>query len=234
MIEINISNSESETTKDNSFYEMEGRALPFDVIKNLFLSLKYASTLSIGCKLLYYTGCRIAELEEMKKENIINGFLYWRCGKNQTKHFRKEYLPCKFIEEIKTYWKTNRTPYDKIMGVKSDAFRMYFVKNRHRLNNIWGFKIPIYQNKLIKYEYKYQLKGFRKTFATLLFYYYWRKYSDANIGAEMVAKRMKHSAKHITITHYIENAEQIQANKFTNLMPFQIVDNTNQKRITEY
>lgn len=73
-------------------------------------------------------------------------------------------------------------------------------------------------------EYRYSWSGFRKTFQTLVFAYYWKKYQDSGVALEMVSKRMKHSSKGITAKHYIENVDSIQANQYLHLLPFEITN----------
>ena len=89
-------------------------------------------------------------------------------------------------------------------------------------------------NNSTSYSYKYALKGFRKNFATQLFIFYWSKYSDASVAVDMVSKRMKHSSRAMTVSHYIESVEEIEAEKFSQYMPSEIIGMQTQKRILDY
>ena len=213
--------------------EPEGLGIPFSMVRELILFCEYGSILSVGCKILHFTGCRIRELDNMEKSKLQGNWLYWKCGKNQH-GWRKEYLPSEFVAELEYYWKRNRTPQDKIMGVSSDTFTRYFRKIRKNLDPKWQEQRLTIRADILEKSYKYELKGFRKNFATLLFAYFYNKYDDASVAVERVSKRMKHSNTHITVNHYIETMEQIQAEKYMHLMPFEIIENITQSRITDF
>jgi integrase len=214
--------------------EPDGQGIPFRLVRELFLIVEYGSICSVGIKLLHYTGCRIAELDNMQRSKICDGYIYWECGKNQH-GWRKEYLPADFIAELEYYWKRNRMPIDNVLGVSSDTFTRYFRKYvRPKLSIEWHEHRVVVNDDKLEDIYKYALKGFRKNFATLLFCYFWRKYNDAYVAVERVSKRMRHSSKHITVNHYIETVEQIEAEKYMNLMPFEIIEQVVQTRLYDF
>lgn len=214
--------------------EPDGAGIPFRLVQELIWAVRYGSVHSIGTKLLFYTGCRIAELDNMHKSKIYQNYIYWKCGKNQH-GWRKEYLPPEFIVELECYWKNNRTPHDQVLGISSDTFTRYFRRDiRPNLSQEWQEHKVIINDGELEDVYKYVLKGLRKNFATLLFCYFWKKYDDAGVALEKVSKRMHHSSKHITANHYIETIEQIEADKYSHLMPFEILDKVVQTRIMDF
>lgn len=214
--------------------EAEGHGIPFSLVREILMYCTYGSIHSIGTKLLFYTGCRISELDNMHKSKIHEGNIYWKCGKNQT-GWRKEYLPSEFIAELEYYWKRNRTAQDQVLGVSSETFSRYFRKDiRPNLSPAWHEQRTVINSGDLEDIYKYSLKGFRKNFATLLFAYFWHKYNDSGVAVERVSKRMQHSSKHITVNHYIETMEQIEAEKYMHLMPFEIIEKVVQARILDY
>lgn len=214
--------------------EPEGQGIPFRLVRELLIAPEYGSICSVSTKMLFYTGCRITELDNMDKRKIYQNFIYWKCGKNQH-GWRKEYLPPQYIAELEYYWKRNKTPQDKIFGVSSATYCRYWRKEiRPKLSPEWQEHIAIINGDELEEIYKYVLKGLRKNFATLLFCYFWKKYKDASIALEKVSKRMKHSSKHMTANHYIETIEQIDAEKYMHLMPFEIIEQAIQTRMTEY
>lgn len=228
-------------TGENTYYaptkidphETEGRGIPFHIVNKLLERLPYASTMSVGIKLLIFTGSRIQELENMKRCMLQENYIYWKCGKNQN-GWRKEYLPNDFIKEMQEYWNNERIEQNNMINVKPNTFRRYFTRLRKRLSPEWREKRKIMIGNEIKTQYSYALKGFRKNFATLLFTYFWDKYGDSGVAVERVSKRMKHSSRHMTANHYIETMEQIDGPRFKGFLPFEIVTQIKQKRLVDY
>lgn len=222
-------------TRTQNPHEPEGRGIPFDMVQELLDKCPYGSVHSVALRMLFYTGCRIAELDKMKRSNIVNGYIFWKCGKNQCGESRKEYLPDVYLKELQAYWGSHRVPGDRVFGVVSATYSRYFRREiRPLLSPRWHDMRDVFERGTVKQEYYFQLKGFRKNFATLLFCYFWRKYGDAGVALELVCKRMRHSNTGITIHHYIETMEQIQAGRFMHLMPFEIIQNIRQRSILDY
>lgn len=215
--------------------DIEGQGILIPDILRLIQSLEYGSVFSVYIKLLFYTGCRVAEIRRMKQSMVRQGWLYWQCGKNQQGQYRKEYLPSSFWEEWSFYAKNNRLPNDRLIGINEDTFRKYFTDIRPSLGVRWIEKKPFLRAGKFAEEYIYQLKGFRKNFATLLFEYYRSiKGYDDTTAVLMVCKRMRHSDKGITALHYIGTAEQIRAKQYITLMPFEMVNRYGQRLILDF
>lgn len=215
-------------------YDTDGNGIPLKLVAEMLNACEYASPVSIGCKLLMQTGARISELDAMYKQNLKGNWLYWGKGKNQ-KGARCEYLSDDLIQEIKEHWKQYKTQQQQILSVSHTTFGRYWRKHiRPKLSKEWQSKRPTWRNKRIEEEYKYMLKGLRKNFATILFAYYWKKYSDPYVAVQLTCKRMGHSSDKITVTHYIEAVETIHAERHTDLLPFEILNKVGDKPLLHY
>lgn len=80
-------------------------------------------------------------------------------------------------------------------------------------------------------EYRYQLKGLRKNFQTLMFAEELAEWDDPQIALLKVSKRMKHSAEHITFHHYIEDMEALGLRKGD---PVPSVKDVVQSRVSDF
>lgn len=226
---------------EKTFYDPDGHCLPFSLIEELYLFLPYGTPLSCWIKINEETGCRLEETDDMQFSFIKDNELFWTLGKNQV-GFRSELLSQELYDEIVYMRKHNRILGDNLLPCKTDTLRRYFNKFiMPKLSIAWHKTRPILKNngfrKVITYERRYQLKGFRKNFQTILFYYYWKKYGDAAIAAEMVSKRMKHSSTKITIKSYIENVEQLGIRNIESVIakrPFEWIKSAGQMKIFEY
>lgn len=213
---------------------LNGRGIPLRLVVELVMYLEYATPLRVAIKLLAYTGCRLSEIRKMRRSNIVDGFLFWQCGKNQTES-RKEFLPPDFMTEIDDCMKRSRHRSDIICDLCGKTVLREFNKLvRPNLSSEWREQRVTMQNEILKYEYKYQLRGLRKNFATLLFWHLWKKYDSSEVALEMVSKRMRHSSQHMTAYHYVESADQIEAAKYAHLLPFELVATSYQARIGDY
>ena len=214
----------------------EGRAIPISEVLYLFNILPYANGIRVGLQLLFYTGCRLSELTQMRRSELIDGVIYWKLGKNQThKAHRRERLPDAFMEELKLYWKTHRMPENRVYhATGSSLARRLNAEIRPLLREQWRDKVRTLRKSGFTWEYVYQLKGFRKIFATLIFVHYYTKFNDAYVAGEMTAKRMMHSDSGLTWHHYILCAEQIDAKKYMHLLPFEISGTSAQRTVMDF
>lgn len=199
------------TQRQEFLFEPECAAITFDQFSAALERLPYASVERIGLQLLAATGCRITELDRMDPANILDGAIYWRPGKNQ-KGLRKEHLPPGLLAEIAAYRRIARIRESFVMGIESPTFVRYFDRDcRPRIGGAWTARGRLYMNGRGWTEgWSLHLKGFRKTFQTVLFAYFYEKYNDAQVALEWVSKRMKHSSKHITAYHYLQDYEKVQ------------------------
>lgn len=223
-----------------SFYDTNGRGIPFEDVNVLFSYLPYATHLSIAIKLLHYTGCRIQEIDLMTREGITDNAIYWVIGKNQ-RGYRREYLPDSFIAELEKYWRITSVRGDSVLGIKASNILSQFNKKiRPLLPEQWQAKIskpkinPMRKTFDWSYEYVYQLKGFRKNWATLCFWYHYKKFQSGELAVQLTSARMKHSHTGMTSTHYLVACEQLNVERYAHLFIFEIVKGVEQKRICDY
>lgn len=185
--------------------EQDGTAIPLDEVKKVLDFMTYASTVRVMFGMLFWTGSRIIELDNMKRGNIYDGYVYWKTGKNQN-DYRKEKLPSYFIEELQEYWHTNRILGDKMFGVASDTFRRYFNRDvRPFLGGAWHEERLVFKIGTIQRENILQLKGLRKTFQTYVFAQELYKWNNPEIALQFTSKKMRHSSTRITAYHYLNN-----------------------------
>ena len=78
------------------------------------------------------------------------------------------------------------------------------------------------------------MRGLRKTFATHTFYRYWGKLGSPSAAMEMTAKRMKHSSKGITVTHYIEDGDILRMKQHANKEIHEILKDSIQTNINNF
>lgn len=210
--------------------EIEGNAIPWRLIQEVNEHLEYGSAASIMFKTLLYTGCRISELDNLDPKNIMHGYLIWKTGKNQT-GFRKEKMPSCWIEELKVYRNTNSCPTNKLFNKRGQSMVDFFNKKvRPHLSKEWSYKRLHPVKDRFHQEYVYQIKGLRKNFQTIKFHKYYRKYKDAGVALEFISKEMKHSSKHMTAYHYIENCDLLDIEKYRDLEIQTIVKHNNDQR----
>lgn len=204
-------NTQSKLMWDKSILDPEWQvsAITWKDFSYLLSFLKYGSVERVMLLMLAYTGCRISELSIMETRDLNDLVISWRLGKNQVGR-RKESLPESFVQELKFYRANNLTDSTRLFGVSHVTFRTRFNRLRKTVGGIWAehSEDDLRADKTKK-PYLLRLKGFRKTFQTVLFKYYIEKYGDAAVALEFVSRRMKHSSTHMTAYHYIENYEVI-------------------------
>lgn len=227
-----------EQNQKNDFYDNDGHCLPLSMVEELFTLLPYGSPLSIWIKVLQQTGCRMKETDYMRYSYIKDGVLFWKLGKNQKGYFRKEQLSPALLAEIELMRQHTRIMGDCLFPAKAETFGRYYRKFIFPfLSSAWHEKREVLRPSGFASNYRYQLKGFRKNFQTILFYHYWKEYNDAGVGLELVSKRMKHSSTGMTIRHYIENVNQLGVNNLNLLLgktPGEWIRTSPQKKLFEY
>lgn len=214
--------------------ENDCRAIPFDRLKEALAFMPWASSLRVMFLMLALTGCRIHELDRMKKSLLYDNVLFWHLGKNQV-GFRKERLPSWYLKELQEYWKNNRIFQDRFFGCSGDTFRRYFNRDvRPWMSRAWQEKRLVPKQGELQEEYILQLKGLRKTYQTLEFAKQLDKWKDSGVALEFTAKKMRHTTRQITAYHYIENFDALQIEKFKELTTEKIVQDNRQARLFEF
>lgn len=189
--------------------------------------------------MLMLTGCRVRELDNMLASRILpcqeaDGYLiYFKLGKNQTS-YRKEILPKWYVEnELKPY----RDEYahgDRLFGISSVAFQRYFLKARKQLSKAWNEMkpYPVGDGKW-QLGYCFQLKGYRKLWATMQFRIELEKWNNPDFACLQVSRKLHHSSKFMTSDHYIDATAKLGLEKavFTPTLPNIIKKYMNQKSL---
>ncbi|MGV8169233.1 MAG: hypothetical protein ACP5N3_04220 [Candidatus Nanoarchaeia archaeon] len=191
----------------------ESKAIPVREIHRVLEILPYASTSRVMFEMLAFTGCRLAELDNMRWSLLKEEWLYWKLGKNQTS-YRKVKLPSQYIQELRDYRESHKVVADVLFGLTSDSFRRHFNRyTRGLIGDEWLLKSEFLKNGFFVPEYKLQLKGLRKTYQTLLFKKELEKWDNPEVALQFTCKEMRHSSERITAYHYLVNFDSIGAEK---------------------
>ena len=212
----------------------EGHAVPFDRIREALEVMPYGSDVRVMFEMLFLTGCRISELDNMKASKLFGNVLYWSLGKNQH-GFRKEVLPDFYLKELAEYRKKNRTYADRLFGVNAHTFRRYFHKFIMPRLKGWHEKRLVDKQGVLQEEYIYQLKGLRKDYQTLEFAKQLDKWKDAGVALQFTSKKMRHSCERITAFHYIQEFDSLNIEKNMSLKTADILkDCISQTRLMDF
>jgi integrase len=211
--------------------EKDGTAIPLIEVKRVLDFMTYASTVRVMFGMLFWTGCRICELDNMRRGNIYDDYVYWKTGKNQN-DYRKEKLPSYFINELKEYWANHKLLGERMFSCKSESFRRYFNRDvRPFLNNAWCEERLVFKQGTIQRENILQLKGLRKTFQTFVFAQELYKWNNPEIALQFTSKKMRHSSTRLTAYHYLNNFDVLGINNNDFVKPFVEV---RQKRLLDF
>lgn len=215
-------------------HSTEGHCVPVHEVRAAIGAMRYGSVERVMFQMLFYTGCRVQELDRMRRSRLYGEFLYWPCGKNQ-KGWRKEKLPIAYLEELQTYWGTHAVKADHFFGVTAETFRGYFKHDMRRvLPESWQVKRPSMDASGVRLEYRYQLKGLRKDYQTLHFKKELDKWGDPGIAIEMTGRQMRYSTARISARHYVENFDALGINGLPSLDPSVLLKAGNQKRLFDF
>lgn len=211
-------------------------AIPFLEAQRLFDRLPFGDPIRVMCRVMLYTGCRGRELNRMMRSSMHEGWIFWELGKNQTGNTRHEKLPADLLAEIVDYRGTHRIAGDKLFGITYETMARYFNRDvRPLLGGQWTQKALCKKKGKFAWKHRLQLRGFRKTFQTYLFWQYYQKYKDAGFAVECVSKRMKHHSKQITAYHYIQNFEVLGILDYELNIPIEdVLQGRSQLRIDEF
>lgn len=216
--------------------QVDAYALSWPAIKELYDYLPWGNPIRVMARVCQQTGAHKVELDLMKKSLLHeDGTFFFECAKKRAKQMRKVQLSEDLLRELKFYWENNLTYADRMFGISSDTWTRYFNRDvRPRLSHLWNEKRPVAEKGKLVLEYVSQLKGFRHTYATMKFAKYYERYKDAYIAAEMVARDLKHSAKAITVRHYVINLEMLGLDTCLKYEPHTIMENISQSRVLDF
>lgn len=192
--------------------------------------------------MLMLTGCRVRELDNMYASRVLpcaeaGGYLiYFKLGKNQRQH-RKEVLPKWYVENELIPYRKDYARGDKLFGVSSVAFQRYFLTCRKKLSKAWNEMkpYPVGDGKW-QLGYCFQLKGYRKLWATMQFRIELEKWNNPDFACIQVSRKLHHSSKFMTSDHYIQATAKlgIENSVFTPTMPMAIQKYMNQRSILNW
>jgi len=186
----------------------DATGIPYSSFKELLAVLPPGHNIRVPIILLALTGCRLCELNRMKSGHLHGNALYWKPGKNQ-RGWRRETLPLWFVKELDEYRNRYRVPIGSIIGCSGQGLRrMFNHKTRGFLGPDWQIKASVPFSGLRPHVL--QLKGFRKSFATTIFWREYRKWRDAGVALEFASKRLRHSTKGMTAHHYLKEFDHVE------------------------
>lgn len=198
-------------------------AVPYSAFRELYNFLPRCHPVRVMVCMLALTGCRLSELDLMRCQDLQGNAIYWRLGKNQTRLWRSEPLPTWYLEELGEYVRKHRTAGDHLFGPAAYTLRRYFNRDiRPHLGRAWQAKRP-FKGFLREDPYVLQLKGFRKSFATTIFWREYQHWHDAHAALLFAAKRLKHSTERITAMHYLQHLENIEVELWDQFLNAEIV-----------
>lgn len=207
-------------------------AIPYEDFRTLFNFLPRAHPVRVMVIMLALTGCRLSELDRMQAQNLSGNLLYWRLGKNQ-RGWRSEPLPEWYLQELADYHAAHRTMLGRLFGPTAYTMRRYFNRDvRPFLGPRWNQKRD-HPGYVGEEPYVLQLKGFRKSWGTTI---YWREYQhwrDAGVALEFTSKRMQHSTTHMTAHHYLQHFAGVQVELWDQFLSEE-AHLENQRRIIDY
>lgn len=220
-------------------FELSCVAVPFERIIEVLDKLPRASFIRIYFEFLFLTGCRPSEAERFLEDGddsfIRGNYAFWRVGKNQNGQWRKEYLPDFFLAELEEYKRNRKLYKGKLFPAKAKTLTRYFNKFiRHTLSQDWQVRCATTRRAGKIHEFVFQIKGIRKSFAMCAFWQYWSKYGDANTAVDMTVKRLRHSSRGMTVSHYLDDSERLNRSKWQGMTPSDIIRLSTQTKIENY
>jgi len=187
----------------------DAKAISLDEVQRAYDILPYGTATRVMFGMLALTGCRISELDRMRRDMIYGDVLHWFLGKKQ-RNVRKIRLPAWFLSELRYHHELEPPTLQRMFSISSETFRRYFNRDaRPILSPRWRDRVLRYRNGAQTSDYRYQLNGLRKNYQTIMFSSQWQKWKDAGVALEFTSKEMKHKSTKITAHHYLENFETL-------------------------
>jgi len=199
-------------------------AIPIPLINKMLQFVPFGGDMFCFMLLLFDTGCRIVEIDRMFWRNVKGNWLYWTIGKNQT-GMRRAWLCNKHLKVYKEYWDTHACVGDHLLGAKGESLANRWRKEvRQHMPEMQKQYINLNKT-LMKDEYLYQAKSFRKTYCTLRYAYFLdQEKGDKVIALLKLQAEMRHSCKEMSYLHYVRDIKKIQADKYLGLKPYEILE----------
>lgn len=213
-------------------------AIPLDLLMEAIAITPYSNPIRVALRIYLEIGCRPSEINHMNIQNIYDfdenhKIIYWQLGKNQIGS-RSELISASLYKEIQDMREIYRCS-SRILPVTSDSIRNTFNKAiRPSLSEAWhARKFKPFTKRKIN-EFVFELKGIRKTWATIFFWKMYRKYNSYSAALTETCKRMKHSGQKITANHYICEFDLVKPWKYENTTACDMGGKEYQQRLFEY
>lgn len=197
-------------TSKRILYEVP--AISFAQVRQVLETLEYASVERVMFEMMFYTGCRGQELNNMFFDMIDtsddNPIVYWKC-KKQGKP-RRAKIPKAFYEELLVYRDNYRHYANRLFGVSYQTFRRYFYACRKKLPYCWQEKGLSFAHGCRLEAHVLQLKGLRKLYQTRTFKKNLELWNfNGDLALQLTSKEMQHSSTGMTAYHYIRHFDEI-------------------------
>jgi integrase len=227
-----VKTSDTHICRESRQNHMMTGAVPYSRFRELFHYLPRADPVRVMVLMLALTGCRLSELNRMTTDGLTGNVLYWRLGKNQ-QGWRSEPLPAWYISELAEYRATHRSALGRLFGPSAYTLRRYFNRDvRPWLSAPWQRK-RAHPGYVGEEPYELQLKGFRKSFGTTVFWREYQHWRDAGVALEFASKRLKHSTTHMTAYHYLQHFEHVEVELWDQFLDAEAAPEA-QRRLADY
>lgn len=213
--------------------------IPISLFLEVIDFLPYGHEVRVMISHLFLTGCRLCELDIMAEESkdcYLKGTrIFWKPGKGQ-KGWRTAELSVSYLRELMYYQETHKTEQNKLFGISAETLRRYFNRDvRPFLSEKWNLPTDKPDCKSPIDTFKFMLKGFRKTYATLIFAKAAKKHNDDySFALTYTCKVMLHSSERITANHYVNEIEPLEIDKWLGWTPCQILALANQRHLQDF
>lgn len=176
--------------------------------------------------LLFTCGMRTKEPMEITWANLTKHMLIFRPEKTNGKRLRKVRIPPKVWEELIEYREKGFFPDGKLFGkTKSASYRQRIDKVfRHKFGGNWTLKSGNLRAGKVSEYYKYSMRCFRTTMATLVYYYYARVYGEGDVALCRTASYMAHSTHRMTANYYVQRINGLKIEMFPEFPLMQLIE----------
>ena len=202
------------------------KILSLQFIKKTLDFFEYGSKDRVYLLLLFSCGLRPGEPTELTWDNFIfeKRYLIFRPKKQHGKVLRRVKISYKIMQEILYYYNNNIFYKKKLFAITSHSFCRIFNKKRKNLPIGWQEYSEVTRQGTVALYHLYTLRGFRTTYATLVYYYYSKVYDHGDLAVKKTAKQMGHSSSFTTSEYYINRISELDIEKYQELPFLELLD----------
>jgi len=199
-------------------------------IKKAFDFFEYGNPFRIYFILMFVAGMRPSEpITDITWANFNNGRLIYKPHKqlkrNVTRYVK---LPSKVWSELMHYRDNNFFYKMKLFSWKNNHVvrRRFNGEIRHKLGGDWSEKSIVLRKGRVPQFYKYELRSFRTTMATLVYYYYSlpEVYGPGDLALQMTCNYMAHTSRFMTAQYYIKRKKELEIDNYPKLTLLHLID----------